>query len=97
MVTVASVSTDFVGSPCSSTFKRTWIPAFGDHTLTDIFVLLAVKGILVEKPNSAAAVTVVPAHNSAAAVLITLATLLAALVGSATIDDCSAPPNPIKP
>ena len=50
-------------------------------------MLAAVNGILVAKPNPAAAVIVVPAHNSAVAVLITFPTLLEALVGSATIVD----------
>ena len=60
-------------------------------------MLAAVNGILVAKPNCAAAVIVVPAYDSAVAVLITFETLLDANVGSVTIVDCSAPPNPIKP
>ena len=76
------------------------MPACGDHTLTFILFSVAVKGMLLLKPDCtvpATAVTVVPAHSSAVLVLITLATLFVASVGSVTIVDCSAPPNPTTP
>ncbi|MBK9519368.1 MAG: hypothetical protein IPO09_18890 [Anaeromyxobacter sp.] len=43
------------------------------------------------------AVTVVPAQTSAVADFTTLATWLAALVGSATMVESSAPPKPTRP
>ena len=76
------------------------MPACGEYTLTFILFSVAVKGMLLLNPVCTAplcAVIVVPAYNSAVFVLITLATLLVANVGSATIVDCSAPAKPTKP
>ena len=94
-VVVASVSTDLVGSAASSTFSRTWMPASGDQTRTVIVVLLAVNssaGTVLFGPVD----TVVPAHSWAVADLTTLATLLAAFVGSTTTVESSAPPKPVR-
>ena len=73
------------------------MPASGDQTLTDIRVSFALNGIFGVKPNLAAAVTVVPAKVSEPAARTTLTTLLAALAGSATTLESSAPPKPIRP
>ena len=55
------------------------MPASGDQTRTVILVLLAVNGI-VGTEKFGPVDTVVPAHSSAVADLMTLATLLAAFV-----------------
>ena len=65
------------------------------ETRTVIVVLLAVNGSAgTEKFGPVD--TVVPAHSSAVADLTTLATLLAALVGSTTTVESSAPPKPVS-
>ena len=100
VVTVASVSTDLAGSVLSSTFRRTGMPASGDHTRTDMRVSVVLNGIFVEKPRCTpprVSVMVVPAKISAPAARTTRATLLAASVGSVTIVDASAPPKPTRP
>ncbi len=71
------------------------MPALGEYTRTVIRVLVAVNGI-VPTELLAPVDTVVPAHNSAVADFTTLATLLPALVGSATTVESSAPPNPVS-
>jgi len=45
MVTVASVSTDLVGSAAFSTFHRTGTPAAGDHTPTVIVLAVLLTPI----------------------------------------------------
>jgi hypothetical protein len=64
VVTVASVSTDLLGSVLSSTFRRTTMPASGDQTRTLMRVSVVLNGILGEKPSCTlfrVSVTVVPA------------------------------------
>ena len=73
------------------------MPASGDQTFNDIEVFEAEKGTGLANPNPAAAVIVVPAQDSAVADLITLTTVLEEFVGSVTIVEASAPPNPITP
>jgi len=73
------------------------MPASGDQTRTVMVVAASLNGIAVAKPAPAPFVIVVPAHNSAAPDLITLATILVASVGSISIEEASAPPNPINP
>ena len=97
VVVKTSVSTDLLGSPWSSTFSRTGIPASGEKTRTDILVWLALKAILGVKPSCAAPVIVVPANTSEPAARTTLATMFAALVGSGARLESSAPPKPMKP
>ena len=81
-VVIASVSQLIAPLDASSTFNLIVLPAAADQTLTVINVSLAVKGIAVAKP--VAVLIVVPAQVCAPAVLITLITLLVALVGSTT-------------
>ena len=93
VVTVASVSTDWVGSAAFSTFMRTGMPATGDHTRAVIVVFPVAKPMRgIELP--AAVEIVVPAQSSAEALLMTRATLLVASVGSVTTLASSAPPKP---
>jgi hypothetical protein len=65
-VVVASVSQERVGSAASSTFRRTGIPAVGDHTRTVIVLAAAVKGMIAIE-LFAPVETVVSAHSSATA------------------------------
>ena len=92
---VASVSTDFVPSAASSTFRRTGMPAVGDQTRAVTVVRVAVKGS-VTMALLGQIDTVVPAHSSAVPDLTILATRLAALVGSTTTVASSAPPKPVS-
>ena len=94
-VVVASVSTDTVLSAAFSTFSRTGMPASGDHTRTVIDVLPVENGMTGTEKFSPVE-TVVPAQISAPVALTTCATLFAALVGSATTVESSAPPKPVR-
>ena len=75
------------------------MPASGENTRTEMRVSVVLKGIFGLRPSCGAAVLVmvVPAKTSAPAARTTLTTWLAALAGSATMDESSAPPKPMKP
>ncbi len=88
-VTVASVSTETVGSVRFSALRRTGIPASGDQTRTFIVVAPGSKGKASAKPITSP--TVVPAHNSAVPVFTDCITMLPALVGSITVSEAFPP------